>query len=63
MTIHAPNVAPRSVTMETKVLDRLFDGVDVDRVLEGARSVDMASIPPSQRGRTEHLRRLRRLAR
>jgi hypothetical protein len=51
LTIHAPNVAPRSVTMETKVLDRLFDGVDVDQVLEGARSVDMARVPPSQRGR------------
>ena len=51
LTIHAPNVAPRSVTMETKVLDRLFDGVDVDQVLEGARAVDMARIPPSQRGR------------
>jgi hypothetical protein len=51
LTIHAPDVAPRSVTMETKVLDRLFDGVDVDQVLEGARAVDMARIPPSQRGR------------
>ncbi|MET0146545.1 MAG: hypothetical protein ABW328_17420 [Ilumatobacteraceae bacterium] len=49
MTIHAPNVPPRSVTMETKVLDRLFDGVDFDRVLEGARSVDERRIPPSQR--------------
>ena len=28
--------------METKVLDRLFDGVDIDQVLEGARSVDLA---------------------
>jgi len=52
LTIHAPNVPPRSVTMETKVLDRLFDGVDVDQVLEGARSVDLARVPPSQRGRT-----------
>jgi hypothetical protein len=52
LTIHAPNVPPRSVTMETKVLDRLFDGVDVDQVLEGARAVDMARVAPSQRGRT-----------
>ncbi|MET0324693.1 MAG: hypothetical protein ABW219_05660 [Ilumatobacteraceae bacterium] len=52
LTIHAPNVPPRSVTMETKVLDRLFAGVDVDQVLEGARAVDLARVPPSQRGRT-----------
>ena len=35
------------------MLDRLFSDVDFDRVLEGARRADLASVPPSQRpGRT-----------
>ncbi len=53
MTIFEPNKAPRSVQMETKVLDRLFGDVDFDRVLEGARRADLKNVPPSQRpGRT-----------
>lgn len=49
MTVLEPDRPPRTVQLETKVLDRLFDGVDFDRVLEGARRADVASIPPSQR--------------
>lgn len=53
MTVLEPNKPPRTVQMETKVLDRLFGEVDFDRVLEGARRADLASVPPSQRpGRT-----------
>lgn len=36
MTIYAPNVSPRRVQMETKALDKLFSGVNFDKVLEGA---------------------------
>jgi hypothetical protein len=49
MTVYEPNTAPRTLQMETKVLDRLFDGVDFDKVLEGARRADLSSVPPSQR--------------
>ena len=49
MTIYEPDKAPRSVQMETKVLDRLFGDVDFDRVLEGARRADLKTVPPSQR--------------
>ena len=49
MTVLEPNRPPRTVTMETKVLDRLFGDIDFDRVLEGARRADSASVPPSQR--------------
>jgi hypothetical protein len=49
MTIYEPDKAPRSVQMETKVLDRLFADVDFDRVLEGARRADLKTVPPSQR--------------
>ena len=49
MTVLEPNRPPRTVQMETKVLDRLFGDVDFDRVLEGARRADLASVPPSQR--------------
>jgi hypothetical protein len=53
MTIYEPDKAPRSVQMETRVLDRLFGEVDFDRVLEGARRADLKTVPPSQRpGRT-----------
>jgi hypothetical protein len=53
MTVLEPNRPPRTVQMETKVLDRLFGDIDFDRVLEGARRADLASMPPSQRpGRT-----------
>lgn len=44
MTIYAPNVAPRSVTIETKTLDKLFGAnVDFNKVLEGARKADQPS--------------------
>lgn len=49
MTVYEPNKSPRSVQIETKVLDRLFPGVDLDRVLEGARRADLGAVPPSQR--------------
>jgi hypothetical protein len=49
MTVLEPDKPPRSVQIETKVLDKLFSGVDFDRVLEGARRADLASVPPSQR--------------
>src|SRR5262245_53317409 len=39
-TIYAPNRPPRRAVIETKTLDRLFDGVDFDAVLEGARKAD-----------------------
>lgn len=49
MTVFEPNKPPRSLQMETKVLDKLFSGVDFDKVLEGARRADMSALPPSQR--------------
>jgi len=49
MTVYEPDKPPRSVQIETKVLDRLFGDVDIDRVLEGARRADLAALPPSQR--------------
>jgi hypothetical protein len=49
MTVMEPDRAPRSLQIETKVLDRLFPDVDFDQVLEGARRADLGSVPPSQR--------------
>jgi len=49
MTVLEPDQPPRSVQIETKVLDKLFGDVDIDKVLEGARRADLASVPPSQR--------------
>jgi hypothetical protein len=49
MTVYEPNRSPRSVQIETRVLDKLFAGVDFDRVLEGARRADLGAVPPSQR--------------
>jgi hypothetical protein len=49
MTVLEPDAPPRTVQVETKVLDRLFGDIDFDRVLEGARRADVASMPPSQR--------------
>jgi len=49
MTVLEPNRPPRTVQIETKVLDRLFPDVEFDRVLEGARRADLATVPPSQR--------------
>jgi hypothetical protein len=37
-TILAPARPPRRAVVETKTLDKLFEGVDFDRVLEGARA-------------------------
>jgi hypothetical protein len=49
MTIYEPDRAPRSIQIETRVLDKLFADVDFDHVLEGARRADLAAVPPSQR--------------
>jgi hypothetical protein len=49
MTVYEPDRPPRQVTIETKVLDRLFGDVDIDRILEGARAADIGRMPPSQR--------------
>ena len=49
MTIYEPDRAPRAIQMETKVLDRLFGDIDIDRVLEGARRADLKAVLPSQR--------------
>jgi hypothetical protein len=49
MTIYEPDRAPRTIQMETKVLDRLFGDIDFDRVLEGARRADLKTVPPSRR--------------
>jgi len=43
LTIYAPNVPPRTVTIETRTLDKLFDKVDFNKVLEGARKADVSS--------------------
>lgn len=39
-TIHEPNKAPRTAVMETKVADKVFSGVDLDGVLQGARKAE-----------------------
>jgi len=36
-TILAPNRPPRRASIESKTLDKLFDGVDIGRVLDSAR--------------------------
>ena len=43
-TILAPNRPPRRAVVETKTLDKLFDGVDFDRVLEGARKSERTGV-------------------
>ena len=50
LTIYAPNVPPRTVTVETRTLDKLFDKVDFNKVLEGARKADVSPTAP-RRGR------------
>lgn len=50
MTVYEPNKPPRSIQMETKVLDKLFEGVDFDKVLEGARKADVPKAAPAKRG-------------
>jgi hypothetical protein len=37
VTVHAPDQPVREVTIETRTLDKLFDNVDFDKVLEGGR--------------------------
>lgn len=50
LTVLVPNKPPREVTVESKVLDKLFDGVpDFTKVLDGARRSQSAATPPSQR--------------
>jgi hypothetical protein len=39
-TIFAPNRPPRRAVVETKTLDKLFDGVDMAAVFDGARRVN-----------------------
>lgn len=43
-TILAPDRPPRRAVVETKTLDKLFDGVDFDRVLEGARKSERSGV-------------------
>lgn len=50
LTVYSPNQAPRQVVIETKVLDKLFDNVDLDKVLQGARRAE-APAAPAARGR------------
>jgi hypothetical protein len=44
-TILGPNRPPRRAVVETKMLDRLFEGVDINAVLEGARRVEIQRKP------------------
>jgi hypothetical protein len=39
-TIYEPNKPPRTALVETKQIDKLFAGVDFDKVVEGARKVE-----------------------
>lgn len=50
VTIHAPNVPVRQVVVETRILDKLFDKLDFNGVLEGARKADTPAMPV-RRGR------------
>ena len=47
--IYEPNKPPREVQIETKVLDRLFEGVNFDEVLAGARKADQPRTAPSNK--------------
>jgi ribosomal protein L12E/L44/L45/RPP1/RPP2 len=52
ITVHAPDVPPRRVTMEARVFGKVFDGVDVEKVLEGARRASAVQTPSAPaRGR------------
>lgn len=42
-TIFAPNGPPRRAVVETKTLDKLFDGVDISAVFDGARPAPAAA--------------------
>ena len=50
-TIFAPNRPPRRAVVETKTLDKLFDGVDLDSVLDAARRAS-GTRPSSSTGRS-----------
>ncbi len=49
LTVYEPDRAPRTVQIETSALAGLFDDVDLEQILEGARRAELASLPPSQR--------------
>jgi hypothetical protein len=49
LQVFEPNKPPRTVQMETKVLDKLFDGVDFDKVLEAARVAPLSKAAPATR--------------
>src|SRR3954467_12945091 len=49
--VYAPNVPARTVTVETKILDRLFDKTDFNKVLEGARRAESRPIARQAAGR------------
>lgn len=49
-SVFTPNEPPRRAVVETRTLDKLFAGVDFDRVLEGARKADRATPSASARG-------------
>lgn len=48
-SIFAPNEPPRRAVVETRTLDKLFAGVEFDRVLEGARKADRSAPATSSR--------------
>jgi hypothetical protein len=47
VTVYAPDQPVRHVTIETRTLDRLFDKVDFDKVLEGGRKAEEPSLDAS----------------
>jgi hypothetical protein len=49
LTVLEPDRPPRTVQVETSALQGMFGDVDLDRVLEGARRAELASLAPSQR--------------
>lgn len=51
VTIYAPDVPPREAMIETKTLDKLFTGVDFNKVLEGARKAELSPAGAPRRGR------------
>jgi hypothetical protein len=56
VTVYAPDQPVREVTIETRTLDKLFDNVDFDKVLEGGRKAgghgDSAGTTYEQRRRS-----------
>lgn len=51
VTVFAPNEPARHVTVETRTLDKLFDKVDFNKVLEGARKAEGPASSAPRRGR------------